>query len=180
MIVVAIIGVLAAIALPAYSGYATRARISEVLVAASPCRTAVTEAYASGKALPEPNAWGCETTTPSRYVAKVETDAVGNITVTTSQDASLPSDARGRTVQLSPLFTDESEPTTGSTPGGGSGNQGNGNAKGLVKRSANQANSGTSASTSTPAASSGPVEGFLCESAGPDPLNPRYLPSTCR
>jgi type IV pilus assembly protein PilA len=44
MIVVAIIGILAAIALPAYQDYTVRARVSEMLLAASSARTAVTEA----------------------------------------------------------------------------------------------------------------------------------------
>jgi type IV pilus assembly protein PilA len=44
MIVVAIIGILAAVALPAYQDYTIRARASEVMLAASSARTAVTEA----------------------------------------------------------------------------------------------------------------------------------------
>jgi type IV pilus assembly protein PilA len=44
MIVVAIIGILAAIALPAYQDYTVRARVSELLLAASSARTSVTEA----------------------------------------------------------------------------------------------------------------------------------------
>ncbi len=44
MIVVAIIGILAAVALPAYQDYTIRARASEMLLAASSARTAVTEA----------------------------------------------------------------------------------------------------------------------------------------
>ena len=44
MIVVAIIGILAAVALPAYQDYTIRARASEVLLGASQARTAVTEA----------------------------------------------------------------------------------------------------------------------------------------
>ncbi len=43
MIVVAIIGILAAVALPAYQDYTIRARVSELLLAASSARTAVTE-----------------------------------------------------------------------------------------------------------------------------------------
>ena len=43
MIVVAIIGILAAIALPAYQDYTIRARVSELLLGASSARTAVTE-----------------------------------------------------------------------------------------------------------------------------------------
>ncbi len=43
MIVVAIIGILAAVALPAYRDYTLRAKVSELLLAASSTRTAVTE-----------------------------------------------------------------------------------------------------------------------------------------
>ena len=43
MIVVAIIGILAAVALPAYQDYTIRARVSEMMLAASSARTAVTE-----------------------------------------------------------------------------------------------------------------------------------------
>ena len=45
MIVVAIIAILAAVALPAYESYIVRAKVSEVILAASACRTSVTEAY---------------------------------------------------------------------------------------------------------------------------------------
>ena len=43
MIVVAIIGILAAVALPAYQDYTVRARVSEVLLGASSARTGITE-----------------------------------------------------------------------------------------------------------------------------------------
>ena len=46
MIVVAIIGILAAIALPAYQQYTVRAKLSEAIIAAAPAKTAVAE-YAS-------------------------------------------------------------------------------------------------------------------------------------
>ncbi len=48
MIVVAIIGILAAVALPAYQEYVVRAKVSEVILAASACRTAISEAYQTG------------------------------------------------------------------------------------------------------------------------------------
>src|SRR5215475_13615613 len=44
MIVVAIIGILAAVALPAYQDYTVRAKVSELLLAASSARTSITEA----------------------------------------------------------------------------------------------------------------------------------------
>jgi type IV pilus assembly protein PilA len=52
MIVVAIIGILAAIAVPAYQDYMTRAKVSELIVAADACKSSVTEYYQSMAALP--------------------------------------------------------------------------------------------------------------------------------
>ncbi|MDT3718926.1 pilin [Pseudomonas oryzihabitans] len=48
MIVVAIVGILAAVAIPAYQDYTVRARVSEGLSLASPARTAVAENAANG------------------------------------------------------------------------------------------------------------------------------------
>lgn len=85
MIVVAIIGILAAVALPAYQQYTKKAKMSEVILAASACRTTITEVYqslASGGTVAA-NGWGCESTTAtSKYVASVVTTANGVITVT--------------------------------------------------------------------------------------------------
>src|SRR5712691_4020949 len=82
MIVVAIIGILAAVALPAYQDYTVRAKMSEVMLAASACRTTITEIYQSGGTPPAANSWGCEGA-QSKYVATVATDVDGKITVTT-------------------------------------------------------------------------------------------------
>ena len=87
MIVVAIIGILAAIALPAYQDYAKRAKVSEVILAASQCRTAVTEVYQTASTGPGANNWGCEVTTgtgPTQYVSRILTDANGAVTVTST------------------------------------------------------------------------------------------------
>ncbi|MCW7538971.1 pilin [Aquabacterium sp. A7-Y] len=85
MIVVAIIGILAAVALPAYQDYTKRAKMSEVILAASACRTVITEVYqslSSGATVSE-NGWGCETTgATSKHVGLVETDADGVVTIT--------------------------------------------------------------------------------------------------
>ena len=82
MIVVAIIGILAAVALPAYQDYTVRAKVSEMILAASSCRTSVTEMYQSASAADIsaslPNA--CSTTA-SKYVKKLAVDANGVITV---------------------------------------------------------------------------------------------------
>ena len=84
MIVVAIIGILAAVALPAYQDYTIRAKMSEVILAASGCRTSITETVQSAASqLPGIDQWGCESSTPtSQYVAKVATTATGLISVT--------------------------------------------------------------------------------------------------
>jgi type IV pilus assembly protein PilA len=81
MIVVMIIGLLASVALPAYQDYTTRAKMSEVVLAASACRSSVSETYASGGAPPGANGWGCESGS-SRYVQNVTTDANGAVTAT--------------------------------------------------------------------------------------------------
>jgi type IV pilus assembly protein PilA len=52
MIVVAIIGILAAVALPAYQDYTVRAKVSEVVLAASSAKTAVAEWAQTKNALP--------------------------------------------------------------------------------------------------------------------------------
>jgi type IV pilus assembly protein PilA len=85
MIVVAIIGILAAIALPAYQDYTKRAKMSEVILAASACRTTITEVYqtANSGASVAAGSWGCESSgSTSKYVALVSTDANGKVTVT--------------------------------------------------------------------------------------------------
>ncbi len=100
MIVVAIIGILAAIALPAYQDYSKRAKVSELILAASNCRTAITEVYQTAKAGPGANAWGCESATAtSQYVAKVETDDDGKVTVTAQ---GISTDVNGDTITLTP------------------------------------------------------------------------------
>ena len=71
MIVVAIIGILAAVALPAYQDYTIRAKISEVILAASQCRTSRHGNGAVGvqPTLPLANAWGCEANASRRRQA---------------------------------------------------------------------------------------------------------------
>jgi len=83
MIVVAIIGILAAVALPAYQDYTVRAKMSEVILAASACRTSITEVYQTGGTPPAANSWGCENTTggSSKYVNTIETDTNGKVIV---------------------------------------------------------------------------------------------------
>lgn len=85
MIVVAIIGILAAIALPAYETYIIKSKVSEGILAASQCRTAIAEVYqtSDSSATISDNGWGCESTTATtKYVSSITTTAAGAITIT--------------------------------------------------------------------------------------------------
>ena len=90
MIVVAIIGILAAVALPAYQDYTVRAKVSEVVLAGSGASVGA-------------NSWGCETDASaaggqSKYVASVVTDDDGMVTITAQ---GIPQ-VDGMTVELEP------------------------------------------------------------------------------
>ncbi len=103
MIVVAIIGILAAVALPAYKDYTIKAKMAEVVLAASQCRTTIAETYQTAAAgtAPGANGWGCgEGTSSTKYVASVATSADGVITVTTQGFADTAIDAK--TLTLTP------------------------------------------------------------------------------
>ncbi len=81
MIVVAIIGILAAIALPAYQDYTTRAKVTEVILAASSARTAISEAAAVTGSMPSASQVTIETTT-SKYVSALAYNGTNTITAT--------------------------------------------------------------------------------------------------
>jgi type IV pilus assembly protein PilA len=100
MIVVAIIGILAAVALPAYQDYTVRAKMSEVILAMSACRTSITEVYQTGGTAPNANSWGCEGVT-SKYVGGLNTDGNGVITATIA--TGIKAGVDGKTVTLIPM-----------------------------------------------------------------------------
>ena len=110
MIVVAIIGILAAVALPAYQTYIVKAKVSEGILASSQCRTAVAEVYQTGSAgvVVGINGWGCEANSgsiiasqPTKFVWSILTNADGRITVTLATIAEL-QEASGTTIMLTP------------------------------------------------------------------------------
>lgn len=86
MIVVAIIGILASVALPAYRDYTVRAKVSELILAAGSGKIAVTEYAASNSGMPAPAVM--DMAASSAYVASVAytqtAPEVGVITVTGS------------------------------------------------------------------------------------------------
>ena len=97
MIVVAIIGILAAIALPAYQDYTVRARVSEALVAASPAKLAVAEYTSAYGDLPG-NASVSGYGQSSKYVASVSWSNP-NIIITTTSDMGN-ADANAKTIEI--------------------------------------------------------------------------------
>jgi len=87
MIVVAIIGILAAVALPAYQDYTVRAKVTEVILAASSAKTSVAEAAQVGAAMPSTASLVVDSQA-SKYVSGVvytsSNTSNGLITVTTT------------------------------------------------------------------------------------------------
>ncbi|WP_334180692.1 pilin [Pseudomonas nitroreducens] len=99
MIVVAIIGILAAIALPAYQDYTKRSHVSEGLTLAGGAKTSVTEYYSSNNAMPTNNAAaGLATSTDIKGNA-VTSVAVASGLITITYNNKVDS---GKTLILSP------------------------------------------------------------------------------
>ncbi|MBV7561404.1 pilin [Pseudomonas sp. sia0905] len=70
MIVVAIIGILAAVALPAYQDYTARSKVTEVMLQVSSCKGAVSEFLQSNASFPaDADAAGCSSTAETKYMA---------------------------------------------------------------------------------------------------------------
>lgn len=84
MIVVAIIGILAAVALPAYQDYTVRAKVSEIVLAASGGKTSVAEYFQTNSVMPPDATASGVSTQASKYVTSVAygktSDTVGVIT----------------------------------------------------------------------------------------------------
>ena len=119
MIVIAVIGILGALALPAYQDYTIRAKVSEMLLAANGCKTAVTEVITSSSdsnvsaQLPK----ACESQS-SKYVSGIAVDGNGVITVTGNHEALRGSTtASANAIALTPLQTGDTA-INGSTDGG--------------------------------------------------------------
>ena len=119
MVVLAIIGILGAIALPQYQDYTVRTKVSEMILAATSCKVAVTETVTTASQadvsalLPK----ACETQT-SKYVSSVAVDANGVITVAGNPDTLRGStSASANAISLTPLQSGSTK-LSGTTDGG--------------------------------------------------------------
>ena len=96
MIVIAIIAILAAIALPAYSDYTIRAKVSELIVAGDACKNSVAEYYQSQATLPATlNAAGCANNTSPFVTSLGVVNGVITVTANATGAPHLPTAAAG-------------------------------------------------------------------------------------
>ncbi|WP_285259257.1 pilin [Halopseudomonas bauzanensis] len=110
MIVVAIIGILAAIALPAYQDYTNRAKITEVLGFASSGKTAVAEYYQSVGALPADNEEAGLDAAANITSEYVESVTVLNGVITTAIQGTGVTDLDAGSVVFTPMESDGTTP----------------------------------------------------------------------
>jgi type IV pilus assembly protein PilA len=112
MLVVVIIGILAAIAIKEMREYSQRAVLTEVVMAVNNCKNLIAEDYQFLEEAPDPGAWGCESDKPTtRHVAKVETSAEGVIRLTIQNVNRLD----GKYVHFVPMHADGQTPMNTTT-----------------------------------------------------------------
>ena len=119
MIVVAIIGILAAVALPAYQDYTVRARVSEVILAGSTCRTTVTDIIQNSPVADVSLALaGACAVSATKMVKSISSDANGVVTMV-GDEAGLKGAITSTTnqIQLKP-YTNSTTALVGTTDGG--------------------------------------------------------------
>ena len=159
MIVVAIIGILAAVALPAYQDYTLRARMTEAILAGSTCRTSMTEtvqSLAAGTAVGV-NGWGCEQTIAASGTKFVSTVTTSGLTLTTP--------ANGDAVVT--ILTQNINNRAGGVAGG-------------TVRLAACATTASTFSTCTPPPGGGVINSWICGPGATNPTLEKYLPGSCR
>ncbi|WP_276308317.1 pilin [Neisseria sicca] len=108
MVVIAIIGILAAIALPAYQNYAIRARISEGLLLVAPLKNEIvvdgrTSSVYLRSAITEMNTRNNNTGANSKYVDSIQGDPTSGVITITYNAAAVGLDANANTLTLTPF-----------------------------------------------------------------------------
>ncbi len=106
MIVVAIVGILAAVAIPAYQDYIARSQVSEGMATAGAVKTGISEFYASQGNFPPANQF--QELVGGRYTQQVTHTAAGVITGTLRAAAPVNSRVRGFSFTLSPTVNSNS------------------------------------------------------------------------
>ncbi|MEH6768582.1 MULTISPECIES: pilin [unclassified Psychrobacter] len=157
MIVIAIIGILAAVALPAYQDYTVKARTSEVILAASSCRSTITDIVQNSPVVDMDDALAssCDIT-PTKFVASGDSDEDGKITVVANEEK-LGGDtsSTANAITLTPMVVavdSEGDPDPDADP---------------VALDASTAGGGT-------------IQGWMCGPAATNPMPNKYLPGSCQ
>ena len=109
MIVVAIVGILAAIALPAYQDYIARSQVSEGVATAGAVRTSITEHRMAQGVMPAAGTYN--TTAGGRYTESANHDGDGQITVLMRNAAPVASAVRGYSFTFTPTVTADGDIT---------------------------------------------------------------------
>ncbi|NNE37867.1 MAG: pilin [Gammaproteobacteria bacterium] len=100
MIVVAIIGILAAVAIPSYQDYTARAQVTEAVSLTAAFKTGLAEFYADSGSYPS-NLTAIGTTTSGKYVASMAVTSGGsNVTVTATMGTGTNPGVSGSTLLL--------------------------------------------------------------------------------
>lgn len=155
MIVVAIIGILAAVALPAYQDYTVRAKSTEVVLAAASCRTTVTEIIQNNSGNVEDKLDGSCSLKPTKYVKSGSVDKTNGVITVIADETALKGETSSskNAVSLRPY-------KSGAAPAGG----------------------GAAIPSTITASSDGGemIVEWRCGPAASNPLPAKYLPSTCQ
>ena len=154
MIVIAIIGILAAVALPAYQDYTVKARTSEVVLAASSCRSTITDLVQNAPVAALNNILlnSCKIT-PTKFVKSGTSSALGVITVV-GDESKLGGDTTSslNAVDLTPMVSTTAPGVGGATT--------------------------VAALASTDGGKT--INGWKCGPSGTNPMPSKYLPGSCQ